>query len=91
MADRGDSPTRGGRKTRTGVVVSDAMDKTVVVQIEKTVRHRLYGKIERRRKKLQVHDESNEAKRGDKVRVMETRPRSKTKRWRVVEIMERAK
>lgn len=82
---------RGKRKVRTGVVTSDAMDKTVVVQVEQTVRHRLYGKIYRRNAKLYAHDEANDAKAGDKVRVMETRPLSKTKRWRVVEVVERAK
>ncbi len=81
---------RTQRKTRTGFVVGDKMDKTVVVSIERTVRHRLYGKIYKRNSKLHAHDEANEAKVGDKVRVAETRPLSKTKRWRVVEIMERA-
>lgn len=84
-------PDRGQRKVRTGVVVSDAMDKTVVVQIEQTVRHRLYGKIYRRNTKLYAHDEKGDAKAGDRVRVVETRPLSKTKRWRVVEVVERAK
>jgi small subunit ribosomal protein S17 len=88
VASAGD---RGSRKTRTGVVVSDAMDKTVVVQVEQTVRHPLYGKTYRRRKKLHAHDEANDAHRGDRVRLMETRPLSGTKRWRVVEVMERAK
>ncbi len=83
-------PERTQRKTRTGFVVGDKMDKTVVVSIERTVRHRLYGKIYKRNSKLHAHDEANEAKVGDKVRVAETRPLSKTKRWRVVEIMERA-
>lgn len=73
------------------MVVGDAMDKTVVVNIEQTVKHPLYGKIYKRNSKLQAHDETNDAKTGDKVRVMETRPISKTKRWRVTEIMERAK
>ena len=82
---------RTRRKTRTGVVVSDKMDKTVVVGIEQTVRHPLYGKIYRRKSKLHAHDEANEAKIGDRVRVMETRPISKSKRWRVIEIVERAK
>jgi small subunit ribosomal protein S17 len=76
---------------RTGTVVSDAMDKTVVVRIEKRRRHPLYGKSMRRTSKLHAHDERNEAKVGDVVRLMETRPLSKTKRWRVVEIVERAK
>jgi small subunit ribosomal protein S17 len=82
---------RGRRKLRTGVVVSDAMDKTVVVRISSQVRHPMYGKIVRRSTKLQAHDEASQAHVGDTVRVMETRPLSKTKRWRVVEIVERAK
>jgi small subunit ribosomal protein S17 len=82
---------RGERKVRTGLVVSDAMDKTVVVQVERRGRHPLYGKSLRRTAKLQAHDEANEAKVGDLVRLMETRPLSKTKRWRIVEIVERAK
>lgn len=86
----GDS-ARGQRKVRTGVVISDRMDKTVVVQIVLTIRHPLYPKIYRRRKNLYAHDEANAAKVGDRVRVMETRPMSKLKRWRVVEILERAK
>ena len=82
---------RGRRKTRTGVVVADRMDKTVVVKIEQTVRHPFYGKTYRRAGKLYAHDEANDAKTGDKVLVMETRPISKSKRWRVVEVLERAK
>jgi small subunit ribosomal protein S17 len=82
---------RGERKLRTGVVVSDVMDKTVVVKIERRTRHGLYGKSIRRTSKLHAHDEANEAKVGDVVRLMETRPLSATKRWRVVEILERAK
>jgi small subunit ribosomal protein S17 len=81
---------RGARKVRTGVVVSDAMEKTVMVRIEHVVRHRAYGKTMRRSSKLAAHDENNDAHVGDTVRVMETRPRSKTKRWRVVEVLERA-
>lgn len=81
---------RGERKLRTGVVVSDAMDKTVVVKVERRTRHSLYGKSLRRTSKLHAHDEANEAKVGDLVRLMETRPLSATKRWRVVEILERA-
>jgi len=84
-------PERGQRKVRTGIVTSDRMDKTVVVQITQTIRHSLYPKIYRRRKHLYAHDESNAVKVGDTVRVMETRPMSKTKRWRVVEVLERAK
>jgi small subunit ribosomal protein S17 len=82
---------RGRRKVRVGVVVSDAMDKTVVVRIDRQVRHPLYGKIVRRSSKLTAHDESNDAHVGDTVRVTETRPLSKTKRWRLVEVVERAK
>ncbi|MCA1840894.1 MAG: 30S ribosomal protein S17 [Actinomycetota bacterium] len=82
---------RTQRKTRTGVVVSDKMDKTVVVQVQQTVRHPLYGKIYKRNARLHAHDESNDSHTGDTVRLMETRPLSKTKRWRVVEVMERAK
>jgi small subunit ribosomal protein S17 len=82
---------RGERKSRTGVVVSDGMDKTVVVQVESRKPHRLYEKMVRRTSKLHAHDEANEAKVGDVVRLMETRPLSKTKRWRLVEIVEKAK
>ncbi len=81
---------RGRRKVRTGVVVSDSMDKTVLVKIDRQLRHPLYKKIVRRSSKLAAHDETNEAHVGDTVRVIETRPISKTKRWRVVEIVERA-
>ncbi len=82
---------RARRKVRTGVVVSDAMDKTVLVKIDRVVRHPVYKKTVRRSSKLAAHDEGNEAHLGDTVRVMETKPLSKTKRWRVVEIVERAK
>ena len=82
---------RNLRKTRTGKVISDKMDKTIVVAIEDHVKHPLYGKIVKRTYKLKAHDEENSAKRGDRVRVMETRPLSKDKRWRLVEIIERAK
>jgi small subunit ribosomal protein S17 len=75
---------------RTGVVVSDRMDKTVVVRVESRKAHRLYQKMVRRTSKLHAHDDSNQAKVGDVVRLMETRPLSKTKRWRVVEIVEKA-
>ena len=81
---------RGSRKVRTGVVVSDKMDKTVLVNIDHSRRHRVYGKIVRHASKLSAHDEANDAHVGDTVRIMETRPLSKTKRWRVVEIVERA-
>jgi small subunit ribosomal protein S17 len=82
---------RGTRKTRVGTVVSDKMQKTVVVAIERRFPHPLYGKMVTRTKRLKAHDEENAAKVGDRVRVMETRPLSKQKRWRVVEIVERAR
>ena len=78
------------RKTRVGKVVSDKMDKTIVVAIETSVKHPLYKKIIKRTYKLKAHDENNECKIGDKVKVMETRPLSKEKRWRLVEIVEKA-
>ena len=82
---------RNLRKTRTGKVVSDKMDKTIVVAVEDHVKHTLYKKIVKRTYKLKAHDENNECKVGDTVKVMETRPLSKDKRWRLVEIMEKAK
>ena len=82
---------RNLRKTRVGIVVSDKMDKTIVVAVRDSVRHPLYNKIVKKTYKLKAHDEKNDAKIGDTVRVMETRPLSKDKRWRLVEIMERAK
>ena len=82
---------RNLRKTRTGKVVSDKMDKTITVAVEDHVKHPLYGKIVKRTYKLKAHDENNEAKVGDTVKVMETRPLSKDKRWRLVEIIEKAK
>lgn len=82
---------RNLRKTRTGKVVSDKMDKTIVVAVVDHVKHPLYGKIVKRTYKLKAHDEKNECGIGDTVRVMETRPLSKDKRWRVVEIIEKAK
>ena len=82
---------RGRRKVRTGVVVSEKMDKTVLVRIDRKVRHPLYGKTVARSNKLAAHDENNDAHVGDTVRVIETRPLSKTKRWRVVEVVQRAK
>jgi small subunit ribosomal protein S17 len=82
---------RNLRKTRTGKVVSDKMDKTIVVAIEDHVKHPLYGKIVKRTYKLKAHDENNECRIGDRVKVMETRPLSKDKRWRLVEIVEKAK
>ena len=90
-----DTPTQSGarsnRKTREGLVVSDKMDKTAVVAVVERVRHAKYGKFMMRTKRLYAHDETNDAHVGDKVRVMETRPLSKNKRWRVVEVVERAK
>jgi len=83
--------TRSERKTRIGTVVSDKMDKTVVVAVERQVAHKLYGKQLIRTKKYHAHDEDNDAREGDVVRIMETRPLSKTKRWRLVEIVTRAK
>ncbi len=82
---------RGYRKSRTGMVVSDKMDKTIVVAIKTKVRHPLYGKMVNRTRKFKVHDEANACGIGDTVRIMETRPISKDKRWRLVEIIEKAK
>ena len=89
-ADSG-SDERNARKVREGLVVSDKMDKTVVVTVEDRVKHALYGKVLRRTSKLKAHDEPNECGIGDRVLIMETRPLSATKRWRVVEILEKAK
>jgi small subunit ribosomal protein S17 len=83
--------SRPYRKTREGLVVSDKMDKTVVVSVEDRVKHGLYGKVLRRTSKLKAHDEQNQCGVGDRVRIMETRPLSATKRWRVVELVEKAK
>ncbi|QDO87804.1 30S ribosomal protein S17 [Ornithinimicrobium ciconiae] len=83
--------TRNDRKTRQGYVVSDKMDKTVVVSVEDRVKHALYGKVMRKNSKVKAHDEENAAGIGDRVLIMETRPLSATKRWRVVEILEKAK
>jgi len=82
---------RNARKQRAGIVVSDKMDKTIVVATEETIRHSLYGKGVKRTKKFKVHDENNECGIGDRVRIMETKPISKDKRWRLVEIVEKAK
>ena len=82
---------RGRRKVREGLVVGDKMDKTVVVEVEDRVKHPLYGKVIRRTSKLKVHDEQNSAGVGDRVLLMETRPLSATKRWRIVQIIEKAK
>ena len=84
-----ETPARNKRKVRTGVVISDKADKTVIVKVERLIPHPLYGKGVKITKKLHAHDENNEYKVGDKVRIMETRPISKTKRWRVVELVER--
>jgi small subunit ribosomal protein S17 len=86
-----DTKTRGFRKTREGLVVSDKMDKTVVVVVEDRVKHALYGKVIRRTSNLKAHDEDNSCGVGDRVLLMETRPLSATKRWRVVEVLEKAK
>jgi small subunit ribosomal protein S17 len=82
---------RAERKVREGLVVSDKMDKTIVVSLEDRVKHRMYGKVIRRTSKVKAHDEANSAGIGDRVRLMETRPLSATKRWRLVEILEKAK
>jgi len=82
---------RNRRKTREGLVISDKMDKTVVVSVEDRVKHALYGKVLRRTSKLKAHDEQNECGLGDRVLLMETRPLSATKRWRVVRVLEKAK
>jgi small subunit ribosomal protein S17 len=82
---------RKPRKIRQGLVVSDKMDKTVVVLVEDRVKHALYGKVMRRTSKLKAHDEQNQCGIGDRVQIMETRPLSATKRWRVVEVLEKAK
>ncbi len=86
-----ETTARNTRKTRTGLVVSDKMQKTVVVAIERRVPHPVYGKMVTRTKRLKAHDEENSAKVGDTVRIVETRPLSKDKRWRLVEIIERAR
>jgi small subunit ribosomal protein S17 len=87
----GEETRTNPRKVREGIVVSSKMDKTVVVSVTDFVRHRRYGKTLQRNKKLYAHDEQNDAKEGDRVRVAETRPLSKQKRWRVVEVLERAR
>ena len=91
MTNKGQQTTgRGARKVRVGVVVSDKMQKTVVVRLDRRVPHPVYGKMVTRSLKVKAHDEENSAKRGDTVRIMETRPLSKDKRWRLVEIITRA-
>jgi len=91
VTDGTDPTDRSARKVREGLVVSDKMDKTVVVAVEDRVKHPLYGKVLRRTNKLKAHDEGNTAGVGDRVLLMETRPLSKSKRWRLVEILEKAK
>ena len=85
------TPERARRKVREGLVVSDKMEKTIVVEVEDRVKHGLYGKVIRRTSKLKAHDEENVAGMGDRVQIMETRPLSATKRWRLVEVVEKAK
>ncbi len=87
----GDEPTRNRRKVREGTVTSVSMTKTIVIAVTERVRHRRYGKTVQRTKKLHVHDENEDARPGDRVRVTETRPLSRTKRWRLVEVVERAR
>jgi small subunit ribosomal protein S17 len=91
MSENTETTERANRKIREGIVSSNKMDRTIVVDVVERVRHPKYNKFVMRTKKLYAHDEANDANIGDKVRVMETRPLSKTKRWRVVEILERAK
>ena len=91
MSEQQTAAERSRRKVREGLVVSDKMDKTVVVAVEDRVKHPLYGKVMRRTSRLKAHDEQNECGVGDRVLLMETRPLSATKRWRVVEVLERAK
>jgi small subunit ribosomal protein S17 len=91
VQDASASVDRNDRKTRQGYVVSDKMDKTVVVEVEERVKHPLYGKVMRRSSKVKAHDEANACGVGDRVLIMETRPLSATKHWRVVEILEKAK
>jgi small subunit ribosomal protein S17 len=91
MAEVRKDRERGSRKVRVGTVLSDRMQKTVVVGVDRRVAHRLYGKQVTRTRKYYAHDEDGQARQGDTVRIIETRPLSKTKRWRVVEIVERAK
>jgi small subunit ribosomal protein S17 len=91
MSETTEQTARNTRKVREGLIVSDKMDKTVVVSVEDRVKHALYGKVLRRTSKLKAHDEQNQCGIGDRVLIMETRPLSATKRWRVVEILEKAK
>ena len=91
MSENAAAAPRNQRKVREGLVVSDKMDKTVVVEVEDRVKHALYGKVLRRSSKINAHDEGNAAGVGDRVLIMETRPLSASKRWRIVEILEKAK
>lgn len=91
MAEMQNETERGSRKVRVGTVLSDGMEKTVVVGVERRVPHRLYGKQMTRTKRYYAHDEDGQASRGDVVKIIETKPLSKTKRWRLVEIVEKAK
>jgi len=91
MSESTATPRTSARKVREGLVVSDKMDKTVVVAVEDRVKHALYGKVLRRTNKLKAHDETNQVGVGDRVLIMETRPQSATKRWRVVEVLEKAR
>jgi len=91
VSEQSQAAERNDRKVREGLVVSDKMNKTVVVEVEDRVKHRLYGKVLRRTNKLKAHDEQNECGVGDRVLLMETRPLSATKRWRVVQVLEKAK
>ncbi len=91
MSEQTPTTERNARKVREGLVVSDKMDKTVVVAVEDRVKHALYGKVMRKTSKLKAHDEQNDCGIGDRVLIMETRPLSATKRWRVVQVIEKAK
>ena len=91
MTENTNTEHRPGRKVREGYVVSDKMDKTIVVEVEDRVKHTLYGKVMTKSIRLKAHDDNNEAGVGDRVRIMETRPLSATKRWRLLEILEKAK
>jgi small subunit ribosomal protein S17 len=91
MSETVEKAERNARKVREGLVVSDKMDKTIVVAVEDRVKHALYGKVLRKTSRLKAHDEQNECGAGDRVLIMETRPLSATKRWRLVEVLEKAK
>ena len=91
MSENTATESRNQRKTREGLVVSDKMDKTIVVAVEDRVKHALYGKVLRKTSRLKAHDETNQCGIGDRVLIMETRPLSATKRWRLVEVLEKAK